>query len=106
MGDHEARLATDPQASFEQYADPSHAQIYSLERYIEPTIISKQTAYTFVEIFVEFIKRRPKSVLELVLKNDAGVVCKSDRFKEHDITIHWNLDMFVYFAGSSFSETD
>ena len=72
-----------------------------------PTTISKQTGYSFVEIFVEFIQRRPKSVLELVLKNDdAGVVCKSNQFKEHNITIHWDLDTFVDSTISSFSETD
>ena len=82
-----------------------------MQRYIHlkgigPIIIPKQIAYTFVEIFVEFIKRRPKSVLELVLKNDAGVIGKSNKFKEDSITIRWNLDMFVHCAVSSFSETD
>ena len=99
-------VTRDLQLSFEQYADHSCAQIYSFERYMVPTIISKQTAYAFVGLFVEFFKERPKSILELVLKNDAGVVYKSNQFKEHNITIHWNLDTFVDFAVPSFTETD
>ena len=106
MGDRDDRFAIDPQLSFEQYADLSYAQIYSFERYNGPTSISEQTAYTSVGLFVEFFKERPKPVLELVLMNDAGVVCKSNQFKEHNITIHWNLDTFVDFAIPSFSETD
>ena len=101
MGDQD-RLAIDPQLSFEQYADLSHVQIYSLERYIRSTIISEQTRYSFVEISVDFIKRRPTSVLELVFKDEAGVKHKSSKFKEGDL-VHWNLDTFVHFAVSSFS---
>ena len=106
MGDRDDRLVIDPQLFFRADADLSYGQIYSFEWYIGHTIISKQTAYAFVELFVEFIKRRPKSILELVLKDDAGIVCKSDQFKEHNITIHWILDTFVDFAVPSFSETD
>jgi hypothetical protein len=97
MGDRD-RLAISPvvQLSFEQYADLSHVQIYSLERYIGPTIISEQTQYIFVEISVDFIKRRPKSDLELVFKDDAaGVKHKSNKFKKGDLVL-WNLDMSVH----------
>ena len=104
MGDRD-RLAIDARPSFEKYADLSHAQIYSLERYVGPTIISEQPRYSFVEIFVEFIKRRPTSDLELVFKDDAGVKHKSSKFK-NDVLIHWKLKLFVYFAASSFLETD
>ena len=104
MGDRDL-LVVNPQLSFEQYADLYHRQIYSLERYVGPTIHSKQTAYIFVELSVDFIKRRPTSVLELVFKDDAGVKYKSDKFKEGDF-VHWNLDTFVCFAVSSSSETD
>ena len=104
MADRDNRLAIDPlaQLSFEQNADLSYAQIYSFKRYIVPTIIYKQTAYAFVELFVEFIKGRPTSVLQLVLENDGGVVHKSNQFREGDL-LHWNLDTFVHFAVSSFS---
>ena len=102
MGDRD-RFVVDPQLSFEQCADLFHLQIYLLERYVGPTIISKQTADSFVEVFVEFIKRRPTSVLELVFKDEAGVKHKSNKYKEGDL-VHWNLDMFVRFAVSSFSE--
>ena len=60
-----------------QDANLSHAQIYSLERYIWPRIVSEQTRYSFVEIFVSFIKRRPTSDLELIFKDEAGVKHKS-----------------------------
>jgi hypothetical protein len=40
------------------------------------------------------------SVLELILKDEAGVKHKSSKFKECD-RVHWNLDTFVHFAVSS-----
>ncbi|KAN0134700.1 hypothetical protein V8E53_007485 [Lactarius tabidus] len=46
------------------------------------------------EMSVDFIKRRPKSVLELVFRDDAGVKHKSNKFKEGDL-VHWNLDTHV-----------
>ncbi|KAN0134695.1 hypothetical protein V8E53_007480 [Lactarius tabidus] len=46
------------------------------------------------EISVDFIKRRPRSVLELVFKDEAGVKHKSSKFKEDDL-LHWNLDTCV-----------
>ncbi|KAF8257410.1 hypothetical protein EI94DRAFT_1758482 [Lactarius quietus] len=46
------------------------------------------------EIFVDFIKRRPTSDLELVFKDDAGVKHKSDKFKE-SVLVHWNFDIYV-----------
>jgi len=46
------------------------------------------------EIFVDFIKRRPTSVLELVFKDHAGVKLKSDKFKQGDL-VHWNLDTYI-----------
>jgi hypothetical protein len=101
MGDRD-RLAIDPRLSFKQYANLSHVQIYSLKRYIGSIIIFEQTRYSHVEISVDFIKRRPKSVLELVFKDDAGVKHKSNKFKEGDL-VYWNLDTFVHFAVSSFS---
>ena len=45
---------------------------------------------------MDFIQRRPTSVLELIFKDDAGVKHKSSKFKEGDI-VYWNLDMFVHF---------
>ena len=103
--DYRDRLAINPQLSSEQHADLSCVQIYSFERYIGSVIICKQTQYTFIEIFVEFIKGRPTSVLELVLENDHADVYKSNQFKEHDL-VHWNIDTSVHFTVSSFSEID
>ena len=60
-------------------------------------IIFEQTRYSPVELFVDFIKRRPTSVVELVFKDIDGVEHKSNKFKEGDL-VHWNLDTFVYFA--------
>jgi hypothetical protein len=102
MGDRDL-LVIVAQLLFEAYTDLYyHRQIYSLERYIGSIIISKRTAYIFVEISVDFIKRRPRSVLELVFKDEAGVKHKSSKFKEDDL-LHWNLDTFAHFAVSSFS---
>lgn len=71
---------------------------------MQPTIISDKTSYSFVEIYVDFIEKRPSSVLELVFKDEAGVKHKSTKFKEGDL-LHWNLDMFVYFSASLISKT-
>ncbi|KAI9457251.1 hypothetical protein BJY52DRAFT_1416883 [Lactarius psammicola] len=46
------------------------------------------------EIYVDFIKRRPMSDLELVFKDDAGVKHKSDKFKKGAL-VHWTLDIYV-----------
>ncbi|KAH9022922.1 hypothetical protein EDB84DRAFT_487793 [Lactarius hengduanensis] len=46
------------------------------------------------DIYVNFIKRRPISDLELVFKDDAGAKHKSVRFKKGDL-VHWNLDIYV-----------
>jgi hypothetical protein len=107
MGDRD-RLAIGPQLSFEHYAELSRVQIYSLERYIEPTIISKHTRNNCEEISVRFITRIPvlASVLELVLEDDAGVNIKvAKNLMIHD-RVHWNLNTSVPFAVSSFSDTD
>ena len=94
MGD-QGRLVIDPQLSFEQQADLPRAQIYSLERYIGLTIISEYARYIFVEISVDFVKRRPTSELELVFKDHAGVKYRSNKFKEGD-PLHWNIDTSVH----------
>ena len=76
----------------------SHEQIYLLERYVQPAIISNLTwIHSFIEVAVGFINRRPTSALELVFKDEADVKHKSSKFKEDDL-INWNLDMFVRFA--------
>ncbi|KAH9008624.1 hypothetical protein EDB85DRAFT_2283618, partial [Lactarius pseudohatsudake] len=46
------------------------------------------------EISVDFIKTRPTSDLELVLKDDAGVTHKSDKFK-NDALVLWELDIYL-----------
>jgi hypothetical protein len=77
------------------YADLYHRQIYSLERYIGPTIISRQNSHSFVEIFVYFFESPPRSDLELVFKDEAGVEYKSRKFKE-GVLIRWNFDTLVH----------
>jgi hypothetical protein len=67
--------------------------------YNHSVLSRSQISYSFVEVFVEFIERRPTSVLELVFKDGSGVKRKSNKFKEGD-RIHWNLEMFVLFAVS------
>jgi hypothetical protein len=62
----------------------------------------EQTRYSPTDISVDFMKTRPKSVLELVFRDDAGVNHKSNKFKEGNL-VHWDLDTFVHFAVSSFS---
>lgn len=59
------------------------AQVQSQVRYIH-----------LKEISVDFIKTRPKSILELVFTDDARLKHKSPRFKEGD-HVHWNLDNYV-----------
>ena len=51
--------------------------------------------YSFVDISVHFMKRRPESDLRLVLKDDTGVKHESNKFKKGDLVI-WNLDMSVH----------
>ena len=41
------------------------------------------------------MKKRPKSDLKLVIKDDTGVKHESNKFKEGDLVL-WNLDMSVY----------
>lgn len=57
------------------------------------------------EISVYFIKRRPTSILELILEDDAGVKQGSANFLKNDL-VHWKLDTSVHFAVSSVSEAD
>ena len=99
------RLVRDPQLSFEHSADLYHLQLYPLERYIGPIIISEQIRYSLVEISVNFINKHPTTVLELIFKDEAGAEHKSNTFEEGDL-VHWNLDTSVHFAESSFSQTD
>ncbi|KAH9010123.1 hypothetical protein EDB85DRAFT_1317852 [Lactarius pseudohatsudake] len=47
------------------------------------------------EISVEFIKTRPISDLELVFKDDAGVIHKPYKFKNNGALIHWNVNIYV-----------
>ena len=55
-----------------------------------------------LEILVVFIKRRPRSDLELIFKDDTGVKHKSNKFKK-DALVRWNLGMFVRVAVSPLS---
>ena len=41
------------------------------------------------------MKRRPKSDLKLVFKDDTGVKYKSNKFKKGDLIL-WNFDMSVH----------
>ena len=76
---------------------------------MESIIIFEHTQYSPVEISVDFIKNRPTSILELVLKGDTGdkrypvKLYKSNRFNEGDL-VHWQikagLGMFAHFAVS------
>ena len=68
-------------------------------------IVSQQIRYSPVEISVDFIRRRPTSVLELVFMDDAGDKHKSNKFKKGDL-VRWNLDTFVLFGVKSLSETN
>ena len=43
------------------------------------------------------MKRRPKSDLKLVFKDDNGVEHKSNKFRNSDLVI-WNVDMYVHFV--------
>ncbi|KAH8979655.1 hypothetical protein EDB86DRAFT_3082682 [Lactarius hatsudake] len=47
-----------------------------------------------VAISVEFIKTRPTSDLELLFKDDTGVIHKSYKFK-NGAFVHWGLDVYV-----------
>ena len=40
------------------------------------------------------VRKRPKSDLKLVLKDDTGVEHESNEFKQRDLVI-WNIDMSV-----------
>ena len=54
-----------------------------------------KTHQSFLDISVDFIKRRPTSVLELVFKDGAGDKQQSKKFKK-SVPIYWSLDMFVH----------
>ena len=41
------------------------------------------------------MKRRPKSNLKLIFKDDTGVKHESNKFKKGDFVL-WDLDMFVH----------
>ena len=41
------------------------------------------------------MKRRPKSDLKLVFKDDTGVKYKSNKFKNGDLIL-WNFDMSIH----------
>lgn len=94
MGDQD-RLALAWRNYYSSSALTSLTQIYLLERYMGPIIISEQTlSYSPIEISVDFLKRRPTSVLELILKDNAGVKHKSSQIKEGELD-HWNINTFV-----------
>ena len=99
------RLVIDLQLSFEHSSSGLTAsrQIYSLERYIGPIIISEQNRYSFVEVSVDFIKTRPAFDIDLNFEVDASVQYKSNSFKEGEL-VHWNLDMCVHSAVSLFTD--
>jgi hypothetical protein len=67
-----------------------------------PSLFPRRFDIICIEIFVDFIKRRPTSVLELVFQDAYGVKHKSRKFKEGDL-VHWNFDMSAHFMMSSFS---
>ncbi|KAI9432003.1 hypothetical protein H4582DRAFT_2132524, partial [Lactarius indigo] len=46
------------------------------------------------EIYVDFVKKRPMSVLELIFKDNAGVKHKSDKFKK-GVRVYWTLDIYI-----------
>ena len=72
-----------------------HVQLCPLERYIVLLHNRHDIDYSFVEISVNFMKKRPKSDLKLVFKDDTGVKHESNKFKKGDLVI-WNLDMCVH----------
>ncbi|KAH8978630.1 hypothetical protein EDB92DRAFT_2107960, partial [Lactarius akahatsu] len=47
-----------------------------------------------IEIFVDFVKTRPTSDLELVFKDHAGVQYQSKKF-ENGVLVHWDVDIHV-----------
>ena len=65
-----------------------------------PTILPAQARYSCIEIFVDFIKNRPTSDLELTFKDDAGVKHQSNRIKK-GVPICWGLDMSVHLPMST-----
>ena len=66
-----------------------------LKSILFPALVDKKTHYSFLDISVEFIKRRPTSDLELVFKDSAGIKHQSNKFKKR-VPIYWSLDMFVH----------
>ena len=88
--------------SFEKCA----LRLCPLERYHDIAYpIPEQTRYIYVEISVDFIKRRPKSDLKLVFEDDTGIKHESNEFKQGDLVL-WNLDMSVHLWCNHSSETD
>jgi hypothetical protein len=69
--------------------------LFSLERYVGTIVISEQTQYISVEIYVDFITGRPTSALKLVFKDHAGIEHKSNKFKQSEL-VHWNIDLSVH----------
>ena len=69
--------------------------LFSLERYVGLIITFEQTQHISAEIYVDFIKRRPRSALILVFKDHAGVEHKSNKFKKGNL-VHWNIDVSVH----------
>ena len=66
-----------------------------LKGILVPVIVDNKTHYSFLDISVDFIKRRPTSDLELVFKDGAGDKQQSKKFTKNDV-IYWSLDMSVH----------
>ena len=75
----------------------SQVHFCPLERYYIAYPTSYQTRCSFVEICVDFIKRRPESDLKLVFRDSNGVKHESKKFKKGDLVL-WDLDMSVPFV--------
>ncbi|KAH8980657.1 hypothetical protein EDB92DRAFT_262290 [Lactarius akahatsu] len=52
------------------------------------------------EVFVDFVKTRPTSDIDLVFKDHAGVKYKSNKF-ENGVLVHWDLDIHVRYHTSA-----
>ena len=85
----------DSRLSLEQHAYRYSHRYVHLKSILVPALVDKKTHYSFLDISVEFIKRRPTSDLELVFKDSAGVKHQSNKFKK-SFPIYWSLDMSVY----------
>ena len=85
----------DSRLSLEQHAYRYSHRYVHLKSILVPALVDKKTHYSFLDISVEFIKRRPTSDLELVFKDSAGIKHQSNKFKK-SFPIYWSLDMSVY----------